>query len=110
MKTTGVGYINKITTLPNTTTEVAEMTLLCGKDKDGQARKLYGSFIITDKTEGVRDVEKDLNASENGVFVEFVIADKHCVPSSNKNNPNQLYANYRGLLNSVKKYEERRAP
>lgn len=109
MKTTGIAYANKLASIPGSGTEVLEMSLLCGKGKDDKTRYLNGSFIVTDKTEGLRTVERALQEAlaagkgDSGVMVSYEIVDLHAVSTPAKEG-DRIFTNYRGLLNKVQLY------
>ncbi|GEA09197.1 hypothetical protein KUL42_39580 [Alteromonas sp. KUL42] len=98
-----LGYINKISKLPNSDTEVAEITILSGKTQEGKNRYSNGSFIVTTSTRGVADISESLNTQteERGILVKVSIKDYHGVISKCGK-----YINYRGLLDSVVLYEQ----
>lgn len=103
---TAFGYVKKIGTIPGSTTEVAEVSLLAGKDKDDKTRYLNGSFILSDRTEGLRAVERKLTEakslkSDANVLVVVEIKDFHGEPSISTKN-NQQYVNYRGFMESIR--------
>lgn len=107
MKTSGIAYANKMGSIPGSGTEILEMSLLCGKDKDEKTRYLNGGFIVTNKTEGLRAVERALSEAlakgEKGVMVSYEIAELHAVPAAEKDGT-RIFTNYRGLVNKVHLY------
>lgn len=102
MKTTGIALIKQVSSLPSGTM-LAEMSLLCGKDKDNKTRYLNGSFIYGEKTQGMVEVEHALKASNGeSVMVQYEIADLHCEPNVSNN---KTYMNYRGFLRAISLYK-----
>lgn len=103
--TTAFGYFKKLAVLPSGT-EIAEISLMAGEDKNGKTRYLNGSFIVSDKTEGLRSAERQLKEAQAAktdaaVLVVVQVKDFHGEPSKGKNS-DTLYVNYRGLLQSVR--------
>jgi len=98
MKTNGIALIKKVSSLPSGSM-LAEMSLLCGKDKDEKTRYLNGSFIFGEKTKGMVEVEIALkSANGESIMVQYEIADLHC--ESNVKD-NKTYMNYRGFLRAI---------
>ena len=103
--TTAFGYFKKLAVLPSGT-EVAEISLMAGEDKDGKTRYLNGSFIVSDKSEGLRGAERQLkeaqaSKADAAVLVVVQVKDLHGEPSKGKK-LDTLYVNYRGLLQSIR--------
>jgi hypothetical protein len=96
----GVGFIKKVSTLPNSKTEVAEITILAGKDNNDKNRYLNGSFIITKKTIGLEDIMKALNSSNDDLTVDVTINDFFGHATKSKTSE-KIFINYRGLLSSI---------
>lgn len=98
MKTVGIALIKKVSSLASGSM-LAEMSLLCGKDKEDKTRYLNGSFIFGEKTKGIVDVELALkSANGDAVMVQYEIADLHCEPNTSNG---KTYLNYRGFLRAI---------
>lgn len=103
MKTTAIGYLNKVSKIPGSNTEVAEVSLLCGKDRGDKPRYLNGSFIVTSKTGGIREADLLQKEAGKSLMVSVEISDLHAEASEAKEG-GKIYINYRGLLNNIEQY------
>ena len=105
MKTTACGFINGLKTLPGSSTQVLTLTLLCGTDKKGDARKLYGNFFLSANASGWDEVSKKLKDGKSEEVFEVVIKDLHANPALGRGDV--IFENYQGLVTSVKLKEPR---
>lgn len=73
--------------------EVANLDLLSGKDQNGKVRYLKGSFVVTEKSKGIKEAFEALGQNES-LLVDAKVLNLF-------GEPNGKFVNYRGLLDSV---------